>query len=87
VSQLSAAVELGQILPGDAGLEHKQDAGEGLAIIEPRLTTFWARCPLGEDRRDNRPEFVGQEWLGHEVDLSRMMMRKLMAIGVPNLTV
>ena len=54
----------GQVFPRDAGLEDKQDAGEGLPVEE------WGRPPLGrrhrgKNRFDERPQSIGQQRLGH----------------------
>src|SRR5436309_2533351 len=61
----AAAHLAGQVLPGDARLEDEEDAGQCLAVVEAGLPTLGAGGPLGQDRFDDLPEFVGQEGLGH----------------------
>jgi hypothetical protein len=58
----AAAHLLGQILPGEAGLEHEQDAGQGLTIVdgfapgEPEPPGLRRR----QERFDPFPESIGE---------------------------
>src|SRR5438105_97490 len=52
-----------QVIPGDAGLEDKQDAGEDLAIVQ-RLATGKAETALGwrgQQGLDMLPKFVADQ--------------------------
>jgi hypothetical protein len=61
----AAAHGLGQARPGDAGAEHEDDALERLAVVERRPASLQAWRSLGKQRRDQRPERVGNERFGH----------------------
>src|SRR5262249_50833275 len=62
----AAAHLLGQLVPGEAGLEEEDDPGEDLAIIEEGASAF-GLGGMGRDQGfDQFPEFVGEEGLGHE---------------------
>src|SRR4051794_25158690 len=59
---------LGQILPVNAGLEHKQDTDQRLAILKRGTTRAVGTLGLGsrrQQRLDSYPKVVGQEGLGH----------------------
>src|SRR6185437_4485699 len=66
----TAAHLLGQVLPGDAGLEDEDDPGEDLTIVEERAPALGLRGMRWEQRLDQSPELVREEWLGHDVSLS-----------------
>jgi len=51
---------LGQVLPGEAGLEDEDDPGEHLAIVEEGAPAFGLRRMRREQGSDHFPEFVGQ---------------------------
>lgn len=58
---------LGKRLPGDAGLEDKEDAGQRLAVVH-RLAPGEAEPPWfgrREKRFDHLPQFVVEKRLGH----------------------
>src|SRR5690606_39035227 len=56
----------GQILPRDAGAQDEEDAFKTGAIVA-RLAAGMALSPRfdGNERFDQRPQFVIQQWLGH----------------------
>src|SRR5690606_36256999 len=56
----------GQILPRDAGAQDEEDAFKTGAIVA-RLAAGMALSPRfdGNERFDQRPPFVIQQWLGH----------------------
>jgi len=49
---------LGEIFPGDAGLEYEENACERFAIVQGRPTTLGPRRPLREVRFDKFPQFI-----------------------------
>jgi hypothetical protein len=51
--------------PGDAGADHEDDALERLAVVEGWTAALRAWRSFGEQRRDQRPERVGDERFGH----------------------
>jgi hypothetical protein len=66
----TAAHLLRQVLPGDAGLEDEDDPGEDLAIVEEGAPAFGLGRMRWDEGLDELPEFVREEWLGHDVSLS-----------------
>ena len=57
----AAAVHLvRQVLPGEAGLEDEEDAGQRGAVGDGGLAALGAGCPLGQQRFDDLPQFVRQ---------------------------
>ena len=56
---------LGEHLPGDARLEHEQDARESGPVVDARPAAPGLGGFLGEQRSDDRPQFVGHEWFRH----------------------
>src|SRR5262249_1705569 len=66
----TAAHLLRQVLPGDAGLEEEDDPGEDLAVVEEGSAALGVGRMRREERLDQLPEFVRQEWLGHDAALS-----------------
>ena len=63
----AAAHLLGEVLPGDAGLQDEQDAGQTGAIRRARLAALGAGRVFGKDRLDQRPQIVGHQQLAHRV--------------------
>jgi hypothetical protein len=61
----TAAEFLGQILPGQAGLEHEEDAGECRAIGDAGTSSFGFGKFGWEQRRDHLPERVADQCFGH----------------------
>ena len=65
----AAAAHLGgEVFPGDARLQDEEDAGQGLAVVD-RLASGVAEAPrLGrrQQRLDEFPQRIGDEWLGHD---------------------
>ncbi len=61
-----AAPHLGrQVLPRDAGLEDEDDAGRRRAVRDRRSAAFRLRPRGRQQRRDHRPEVVGNEGASH----------------------
>jgi hypothetical protein len=58
----SAAHLLGQVLPGDACLEHEQDSRQSLATVQRLAAGILepARLGRGKERFDHAPQFVVQ---------------------------
>lgn len=61
-----AAHLLRQVLPGNAGLEHEEDSGQCLAIVDRRPAPFRARRVLGQERLNDFPQLIGKKRLGHD---------------------
>ena len=52
----AAAVHLlGQILPGDTGLEYEDDSGQDLAVVQGGSASFGAWWMFGQDGFDEVP--------------------------------
>jgi hypothetical protein len=66
----TAAHLLRPVLPGDAGLEDEDDPGEDLAIVAEGASACGLRRMRWDERLDELPEFVREEWLGHDVSLT-----------------
>jgi tetratricopeptide (TPR) repeat protein len=75
-----------QVLPLDAGLEDQEDAGEGLAVLEPGMAALGAGCPPRQEGLDELPEFVGEQGLGHGCDLRGVRAGRMPAIIMPSHT-
>ena len=63
----AAAHLAGEVLPGDAGLEYEQDAGEADAVVHPRVPALGAGLVPGQQGLDQLPQLVGDQRLGHGV--------------------
>lgn len=61
----AAAEFLGQVLPGQTSLEHKEDAGECRPIGDAGTPTFGFGKFKWEQRRDDLPERVADQGFGH----------------------
>src|SRR5260370_34411483 len=75
-SHATAATHLlGQIFPGQAGLEDKDEAGKDFAIVQERASAVG----LGGMRRSqglgHSPAFLRGQWLGHGAALSKTATR------------
>jgi hypothetical protein len=66
----AAAHLLGQALSADAGAQHEDDAFEHPAVVERRPAALRTRRPLGEQGRDQRPQFVGDQRFSHPPKLA-----------------
>jgi len=58
----------GEVLPGDAGLEDKEDAGQRLAVVEGFAAGVMATTTLRgwEQRLDEVPQFIRNKGLRHD---------------------
>src|SRR5277367_877959 len=64
----AAATHLvGKILPGDAGLEHEQNACETDAIRHAWFADSWNEWMLGKNWLDQLPQLVRHQQLAHRV--------------------
>ncbi len=63
----AAAKFLGQVFPGQTSLEHEEDAGEGRAIGDAGTPSFGFGKFRWEQRRDDLPERVADQWFGHSI--------------------
>jgi hypothetical protein len=62
----TATAHLGrQHLPGDAGLEHKDDPGQGGAVGDAWSATLGLGCLSRQQRGDESPQFVADKRLAH----------------------
>ena len=62
----TATAHLGrQHLPGDAGLEHKDDPGQGGAVGDAWSATLGLGCLRRQQRGDESPQFVADKRLAH----------------------
>ena len=60
---------LGQVLPGNARLEHEQNAREGGAVGHPRAARLQlVAAGRGQQRRHHRPQLVAHQGFGHAAD-------------------
>jgi len=60
------AAHLGrQHLPGQAGPQHEQDAGQHRPIVDRRATTLRTRLRRRQERGDLNPEIVGKQRSSH----------------------
>lgn len=65
----AAAAHLdGEVLPGDAGLENEEDAGEHLAVVDRFAAGAAKATRLGgrQQRFDEFPQSIRKQWLGHD---------------------
>jgi hypothetical protein len=67
-------------LPRDAHLEHEQDARERGSVVESRPAALGLGRFLREERFDDRPKFVGNEWFRHGL----MLLDPKVLLGVLN---
>jgi hypothetical protein len=65
----AAAHFLREILPGDAGFEHKEKAREANAIVHGRMPALGAAAELGKQGFDELPQVVRDQKLGHAMVL------------------
>src|SRR5207249_84876 len=85
----AAAAEFGgQIVPGDAGLENEQDAGENLAVIQG-LASGEAEAALGRGRQQGLepfPQSIRNQGLHGRCSFSdqRQSLSHQAAVPVPN---
>ena len=66
-SHAAATHLLGKIFPGDAALEHEENAAETQSIGLTRLAPFEGRWMGRQDWFHQFPQFVGHQQLAHDV--------------------
>jgi len=64
---------LGKILPGNAGLEHKEDSGKTDPIRHARLAALGAGNMLGKQRLNDPPKLIRDQKPGHDGFLHEQM--------------
>jgi hypothetical protein len=64
----AAAHFLGQVFPGEAGVEDEEDAGEALAVIDPFAFGVVDAAWFGrwQQRVNTFPQGIREQWLGHD---------------------
>src|SRR5262245_65210178 len=81
----------GEILPGNAGLEDEEDAGQGLAVADGFASRVTKAAGLGGQQQglDEVPQGIGEEWLGHDDTSSGRgaVQEDFDANGVPDKTI
>jgi hypothetical protein len=70
-----AAHLLGEHLPGDARLEHEDDAGQGGPVGPPRPAALGPERLLGKQRLDGLPQLFAHQFLRHAGERSMGPLR------------
>lgn len=59
-----------QVLPGDAGPQNEENAGQNRAIVTPPSTALRLVWALGEEGLNDRPQVVWEDLLRHPPELT-----------------